>query len=235
MKKFITILLLLLLVGGSAFIYLSPQFERNAPEIDIADVIDWNTKEPIKITVKDDTALKSFELIASDGKTQVLLSQGGFAPNSRSGELNAVYPKGALDAEAKHLKLKIIVRDASLWNFLGGNESVKIVDINVDKKRPLVELLSNSYSITQGGSALVVFKASDENLESVYVDIGTKKFQAAPYKKEGYYAALVAWPFLEKDFKADIIAKDRAKNISQSHISFYLKSKEYAVSWIKAS
>ena len=235
MKKFITILLLLLLVGGSAFIYFSPQFERNAPEIDIADVIDWNTKEPIKITVKDDTALKSFELIASDGKTQVLLSQGGFAPNSRSGELNAAYPKGALDAEAKHLKLKIIVRDASLWNFLGGNESVKVIDINVDKKRPLVELLSNSYSITQGGSALVIFKASDENLESVYVDIGTKKFQAAPYKKEGYYVALVAWPFLEKDFKADIIVKDRAKNISQSHIPFYLKSKKYAVSWIKAS
>ena len=76
MKKFITILLLLLLIGGSAFIYLSPQFERNAPEIDIADVIDWNTKEPIKITVKDDTALKSFELIASDGKTQVASFSG---------------------------------------------------------------------------------------------------------------------------------------------------------------
>lgn len=235
MKKFIIILLLLSLIGGGGFIYLSPQFERNAPEINIAEMIDWNTHEPFMIGVKDDTALKSYELIISDGKTQVLLSQGIFPLGSQAQELGVVYPKGTLDVNAKHLKLKIVLRDASLWNFFQGNETIKIIDINIDKKKPDIELLSHSYSITQGGSALVVFGASDENIKSVYIDIGVKQFKAIPYKKEGYYAALVAWPFLEKDFKADIIAQDKAKNISKRTVPFYLKSKEYAVSWIKIS
>jgi murein DD-endopeptidase MepM/ murein hydrolase activator NlpD len=235
MKKFTTIFLLLLFIGGGVFVYFSPQFERISPKIDVADVIDWNIKEPIAIVVKDDTALKSFELIMSDGKTQVLLSQGGFAPNSHNENINASYPKGALDPEAKHLKLKIIIQDRSYWNFFRGNETTKVIDINVDTKRPHVELLANSYSITQGGSALVVFRASDENLKDVYVDIGTKKFKAIPYKKEGYYTALIAWPFLEKDFSAHIVALDKAKNVSQVHVPLYIKSKQYAVSWIRAS
>lgn len=235
MKKFITILLLLLFVGGGVFIYFSPQFERVAPKIDVADTIYWNTNDPIAIAVKDNMALKSFKLIMSDSKTQVVLSQGGFAPNSRNKNINALYPKGALDLKAKNLKLKIVVTDTSYWNFFRGNEVTKIVDINVDTKKPYIELLSNSYSITQGGSAFVVFKANDENLEGVYIDIGAKQFKATPYKKEGYYAALIAWPFLQQDFSAHVTALDKAKNVSQAHIPFYTKSKQYDVSWIKAS
>ena len=235
MKKIITIFLLLLFIGGGAYIYFSPRFERVAPNIDVADALQWNTKEPITIKAKDNRALKSFELIISDGKTQMVLSQGIFPQGSKAQELGVVYPKGALDSEAKHLKLKVVLKDASFWNFFRGNESIKVVDIYLDTKNPHIELLSHSYSITQGGSALVVFKAEDENLENVYVDIASKQFKAVPYKKQGYYATLVAWPFLQEDFKADIVVTDKAHNISKSHIPFYLKNKEYAVSWIKAS
>jgi len=126
------------------------------------------------------------------------------------------------------------VNDSSLWNFFQGNTTVKTIEIKVDYKRPNVNVLANSYSITQGGSALVVFQAYDDNLDALYVQAGDKKFKAQPYKKEGYYAALIAWPFNKKDFNAKIIATDTAHNKRVTDIPFYLKNRNYKVSWIKA-
>ena len=145
------------------------------------------------------------------------------------------YPKSkTLNPKAKKLQLKVVVQDKSMWNFLQGNKSEKVIDINVDYKRPIVNILSNSYSITQGGSALVVFQAEDENLDTLYIEAGEEKFKAQPYKKEGYYAALIAWPFNKKEFTAKVVAIDAAKNKRVAEIPFYVKNHKYKVSWIKA-
>jgi murein DD-endopeptidase MepM/ murein hydrolase activator NlpD len=82
---------------------------------------------------------------------------------------------------------------------------------------------------------LVVFQADDANLDMIYVEAGKEKFKAQPYKKEGYYAALIAWPFTEEDFKANVVAIDAAKNSREVEVPFYLKNHQYRVSWIKAS
>ena len=81
---------------------------------------------------------------------------------------------------------------------------------------------------------MVVFQAEDENLDTLYVEAGKEKFKAQPYKKEGYYVALIAWPFTDKDFKAKVVAIDAAKNQRTADIPFYVKNHAYKVSWIKA-
>lgn len=233
--KIVVGLLLLALLAGAGYIYTAPEFEREVPTVHSAQNLFWNRTDPLKVQLADNEGLKSFELILSDGTNNIIVGQGRFEEKTKEQTLLVKYPKSnTLDPRASKLKLKVLVNDSSMWNFSQGNKSEKVIDINVDFKRPNVNILANSYSITQGGSALVVFQAEDENLDTLYVEAGEEKFKAQPYKKEGYYAALIAWPFTDKDFQAKVVAIDAAKNKRVADIPFYIKNHDYKVSWIQA-
>ena len=229
------LLLLVALIAGAGYVYTAPEFEREVPTVHSEQNLFWNRTDPFMVQLADNEGLKSFELILSDGKNSLIVGQGIFEGKPKEQTLLVNYPKSkTLDPKATKLKLKVLVNDSSLWNFSQGNKSEKVIDINVDFKRPNVNVLANSYSITQGGSALVIFQAEDENLDTLYVEAGKEKFKAQPYKKEGYYVALIAWPFTDEDFKAKVVAIDAAKNQRTADIPFYVKNHEYKVSWIKA-
>jgi len=232
----IAVLVLVALIAAAGYVYTAPEFEREAPTIQSEQSLFWNRKDPFNIRLADNEGLKSYELILSDGTNSLIVGQGLFEEKTKEQILSIKYPTSkVLDLKATKLKLKVTVYDSSLWNMTQGNKSEKIIDINVDYTRPNVNVIANSYSITQGGSALVVFQADDANLDMIYVEVGKEKFKAQPYKKEGYYAALIAWPFTEEDFKANVVAIDAAKNSRQVEVPFYLKNHQYRVSWIKAS
>lgn len=234
-SKFVAGFLLLAVLAGAGYIYTAAEFEREKPTIQSEQNVFWNRKDPLQVQLSDNVGLKSFELTLSDGEKSIIVGQGIFENVTKKETLLVNYPKSkTLNPKAKKLQLKVLVTDNSMWNLLQGNKSEKVIDINVDYKRPIVNILSNSYSITQGGSALVVFQAEDENLETLYIEAGEEKFKAQPYKKEGYYAALIAWPFNKKDFTAKVVAIDAAKNKRVTDIPFYLKNHKYKVSWIKA-
>ena len=234
-SKFISILLLLAILAGAGYIYTAPEFEREVPTIQSEQNVWWNRKDPLKVQLSDNEGLKSFELVLSDGQQSLMVGQGIFEEKTKEKTLLVNYPKGkVLDPKATQLKLKVLVNDSSKWNFFEGNKNETVIDINVDSKKPNVNVLSNSYSITQGGSALVVFQASDINLDQVYVEAGGEKYKAQPYQKEGYYAALIAWPFNKKEFTAKVVAIDVAENRRMAEIPFYVKKHKYKVSWIQA-
>ncbi|MDD3592862.1 MAG: M23 family metallopeptidase [Sulfurovum sp.] len=233
--KWMLIVILLGMILGGGYIYTSPEFERVAPQIESKTNIYWNKKRPLQIKLNDNVGLKSFSLVLSDGTKSVIIGQGEFEKGVTERLLSVNYPKGKLlDPKAKHLKLKITVVDQSLWNIFQGNQSEKVIDIKIDTKRPTVSILSNSYSITQGGAALVVFFAEDENMEKLYVEAAGNHFKVQPYKQKGYYATLVAWPFNQEEFEANIIAMDEAGNQTTTKVAFYLKPHNYKVSWIEA-
>jgi len=234
--KFLLAFITLILLAGAGYVYTAPEFERKAPTIAVDEHIFWNRIDPLEIHVSDNVALKHYEVLLNDGKKNVMISQGDFEPNTKDKTVLLKYPKGKIfDKKSTKFKLTIIATDRSLWNFIQGNKSVKNIDVTVDYKRPNVNVLANSYSITQGGSALVVFHASDANLDKLYIEAAGYKYKAQPYKKKGYYAALIAWPFTEKNFSAKIIASDLANNIRKTEIPFYLINHKYRVSWIKAT
>lgn len=230
----------LLLVGGimgAGYIYTAPQFERQAPQIEIQESLFWNRKNPLQIKLTDNVALKNFELILNDGKTSLIVGKGEFGEATKEQILQVGYPKSnTLDSKATQLRLQISVNDDSLWNFLKGNHAQKTIDIHVDYKSPDVDILANTRTITQGGSALVVFQAEDENLNTLHIKAAGETFKAVPYKKKGYYAALIAWPFLYQDnFKAEVVATDLAGNVRVAHVPLYVKTHQYKVSWIQAT
>ena len=228
-------LLVLATLAIAGYIYFATEFERDKPIVHSSESIFWNRKEPLKIKLTDNRELKDFKLILSDDKNSIIIGQGTFENGNKVQTLLVRYPQGkVLNPKAQHLTLKISVKDSSLWNFFQGNEAEKTVDIQIDYKQPNVNILANSYSITQGGSALVVFQAEDNNIDRVYIEAIGKKFKAQPYKKEGYYAALIAWPFTQTDFSAKIIVTDLAKNRRVTDISFYQKKRKYRVSFLRA-
>jgi len=234
-NKVVAVLILLVIITGAGYVYTAPEFEKIAPIIESKEHIYWNRTEPLKIVLRDNTALKHYELILSDGKSRLIVGEGNFDTQINKQVLLMKFPEGKiLNQKAKKLQLQVRASDNSMWNFFQGNKTVKNITITVDYKRPIVNVLSNSYSITQGGSALVIFQADDENLDNLYVECGDDNFKVTPYKKKGYYAALIAWPFTKHNFHAKIIAIDAANNKRVTEIPFYLKNRKYKVSWIKA-
>jgi len=232
----VTLLVLIGLGTGGWYLYNLPELEREKPVIEGPDNVFWNRTDPLHIKLKDNVGLSSYELVLSDGEKSVIIGQGSLPNKTKEQTLAVKYPKSkVLNPKAKQFTLKVSVTDSSMWNMMAGNSAQKTLTINVDYKRPNVNILANSRMINQGGSALVVFQAEDDNLNELYIEANGNKFKPQPYKKEGYYAALVAWPFTNDSFSAKIIATDLAKNRRITKIPFYHKNPRYKTSYIKAS
>ena len=155
-------ILITLILGGIAFgawhVYTAPEFERVKPEIISPSEMFWNRTDPLTIKVKDNVAMKSYEVSMSDGNQSVMIDQGVFEGAKKEDTLIVKFPKGKkIDAKAKKITVTVKVNDKSMWNMLAGNAASKTIDIYVDYKRPNVNILSNSRMIHQGGSALVIF------------------------------------------------------------------------------
>ena len=233
------IVILIGLVAAGAFVYTSESFERNAPTIQSAKSIYWNRKDPLKIKLSDISALKSYEIKIRDDVNEIVVANEMILETIHEKIVEIKYPKKAvggvlLDPRATKLQISFTATDKSNWNFFQGNSVTKIINVHVDYKRPDINILSNSYSITKGGSALVVFQVKDTALKSFVVEAGGRTFKAQPYKKEGYYATLLAWPFNVENFVANIRAEDMAGNKRISNIPLYLLGKKYRTSWIQA-
>lgn len=230
------IVLLLVIFALVGYVYTSPKFEQVKPTVKMENSTNWNRLDKLVLTIEDDTSLKSYKVELSDGKNSVTVDQEIFNTNVTSKTVEIQYPKKSeLNLKSKTLTLNIDVQDKSLWNMMQGNSINKQIDLNVDYRKPSISILSHSYSISQGGSALVIFQAKDDNLDEVSIEANGNTFKVQPYLVDGYYVALVAWPFNDSSFSAKIVATDSANNVRKSSIPFYLINKAYKVSNIKAS
>lgn len=232
-KKFLTMFLLFFIAGSAYYVYNSKTFERNLPTINLENEIFWNLKTPINLEIFDDTGIKSAKVSLSDGRQTINLLNENFELIRTSIPLEISLPKGTLLDKNANYKLNVEVNDISRWNFLKGNNLVASVNVMVDTKKPDIYVVNQSYKITKGGAAVVVFKASDEMLKDVYLQTSFDKiFKVVPFYKDGYYASLVAWPVTEENFRVDVVAKDMAGNESKTRVRYYLQDKIYKKSEI---
>lgn len=238
-SNFKLIVFLVLIVGlfGSMF-YLKndPRFEQVKPKIDMTDTIFWNPNRAFEVSISDNKGLKTVEAFLEDGENKVTLADINIPNGDKSYKLKVNFPKMGILARENLLKLTVVVRDKSLWGFFRGNKTVQKSIIYIDKVKPDVLLINNSYSIGKGGTAVIIFRAKDKNLKNTYITTNYgKKFYTNDFYKKGYYISLVAWPIFEKTFTAWIVAEDQAGNKTKQRVAFYLKDRRYRVSHIKAS
>ena len=227
-------LLILIIIGGGVYVFTSKDFEREKPKILIKDKIYWNLKTPINVTLKDNLGIKSYKVALSDGKNRKTIYDVHLDKPLKDINLSIKAPKIGLLFESNRAFLNISVQDSSKWNYFRGNKAIKKVQIIIDKKRPNQFVVAHSYKIMKGGSALVIFKCTDENLKDLYIQTNFgKKFIPQPFYKDGYYISLVAWPIDKKDFRAYVVSEDKAGNISKTYIRYFLLDKRYRTSKIK--
>ncbi len=224
------------LIGGGIYIYTSETFERDMPKITIENSAYWNPKEPLSITIDDQSGLLSYSVKMQSGSETFELAEEHFPMPQGKQELQLKAPRRAFGLKSESVTITVEASDGSKWNFFAGNRAYEQIKLLVDKKRPSVGVISNSYKINKGGSALVVFKATDENLDELYIETSSgRRFKPQPFYEEGYYISLLAWPVQESSFRASIIATDLAGNHTKSNIPLYLKEKRYRTSKIKLS
>jgi len=236
-SSFGALFVMALIVGGVLFVYFSSMFERNTPTVVIENNNGyWNLKKPLKVKIEDDSGIKSYKItLKSKKESKVLEYEQLITPESNI-TLEVEPPRSAYGMKEKDIEIVVEAQDVSKWNFLSGNSLRKVYKFKIDKRRPKLSIVSNSYKITRGGSALVIFKVDDENLDEFYIEGNHKKrFIPQPFYKDGYYISLLAWPVQDSTFKATIVATDKAGNISKDHVPLYLKAKRYKVSKIKIS
>lgn len=231
--KVVSILIIVLIAFGAWFIYDDNRFERILPTINSQSTIYYNNTKPLLVDIGDNAGLKSYEVVLNSQSSSLILTHKDIIKPQTKEILALNIPTSFMTA--KNLVMTVSVTDTSRWNFLRGNIASKNIKLIIDNQAPTVEILANSYGITQGGSALVVFKATDNNIKEFYVATPYNKFKATPYKKAGYYATLVSWPFSVSEFSAKIVAIDKANNNTIVKIPFYIKNKKYATSYIQAT
>jgi murein DD-endopeptidase MepM/ murein hydrolase activator NlpD len=226
--------LIALVIGGVVYMLNSAMFESDAPEIKMENNGYWNLKDPLKIVIDDASGVKTYKVILKTAAEETTLFHEQLVEPKKDVTLDVKPPRSAYAMKENKVTVRVEATDASKWNFLKGNSTMQEFTLEIDKKKPQVSVLSNSYKITRGGSALVVFKAEDENMKDLYLQTSNdRKFRVEPFYKQGYYIGLFAWPITEKEFKIDVVAEDRAGNHTRSYVPLYLKDAEYKVSNIK--
>ena len=225
-----------LLVAGAGFVYTSDIFEREKPSIIVESNGYWNLKKPLNISIDDASGLSAYKVILKTADAETVVVDEQFLTPEGATKLEVKAPRNIYAIKEKSVTLIVEATDTSKWNFLKGNTVVKKYKLHIDKRRPRLNIVSHSYKISKGGSAIVIFKANDENLDEIYIEsTNGKKFKVEEFYKDGYYISLLAWPVMNENFKATVIAKDFAGNIAKAYIPLYLKEKYYRVSNIKLS
>lgn len=229
----IALLAIGIILAVLVYLYNSPLFERTPPSITHEETIYWNLKEPIPLHVKDESGIKFLRVTLNDGANSVVLHTQMYASPQKEIALELNFPRTGFFSKQEQMVLEVEAVDASKWNFFSGNTAKQNALLRIDTVRPELYVLTNSYKITKGGAAAVVFRAHDLNMQDLYIQTNDgHRFYPTPFYKEGYYISLVAWPRREESFQADIIAQDKAGNVSRERIRFFLENRRYRTSTI---
>lgn len=230
------LIFLLVCAGAAYFVYTSDKFEREAPQIQMPEMVYAGMNKPLKVTFADGTGLRGYKAYFTNGTKRLIASSGEFDEPVKSVDILIPFPDEVMDAkENDKWVLNVVVNDTSLWNYLRGNEKIKSIAIVSDTKPPVIEVVAKSSNLARGGSALIIYSAKDSGNVKTHILSNGIKFKVKPYKREGYYAGLIAWPFKKKNMEIYIVAIDGAGNKSEKRVKFRPIRREYGVSSITLS
>ncbi|MGL2697475.1 M23 family peptidase [Helicobacter pylori] len=228
--------LVVLILGGylifNAFITkpralsFSLKSEENALN-DNNEALFWDLKKPIKVKIVAPKGIKRYEIKVTTKDNLILYEKESLVLDKpKSLEVPLIRPE-IMGLEDKCLDYEFQASDWSYANFFNGNKASFKQEVCIDTIKPLISVLSRSPSIAYGGSAIVIFEALDKNLSQAFVCVKKKDFKAfrlLEFKQRNVFIALVPWSYENKDFKAFIVAKDKAYNSNTTPLLFKRKT-----------
>ncbi len=233
---FRVLILSVLILGGylifNAFITKpgALNFSLNSEEDasnDNHETLFWDLKKPIKIKITAPKGIKRYVLKVTTKDNLILYEKENLVLDKpKSLEVLLIKPE-IMGLEDKCLSYEIHANDWSYAHFFNGNRASFKQEVCVDTIKPSIKVLSRSPSIAYGGSAIVIFEALDKNLSQAFVRVKKKDFKAfrlLEFKQRDIFIALVPWSYENKDFKASIVAKDKANNSNITPLLFKRKT-----------
>ncbi|MUU65218.1 M23 family metallopeptidase [Helicobacter pylori] len=200
--------------------------EENALN-DNNEALFWDLKKPIKIKIVAPKGIKRYEIKVTTKDNLILYEKESLVLDKpKSLEVPLIRPE-IMGLEGKCLDYEFQASDWSYANFFNGNKASFKQEVCIDTIKPLISVLSRSPSIAYGGSAIVVFEALDKNLSQAFVRVKKKDFKAfrlLEFKQRNVFIALMPWSYENKDFKAFIVAKDKAYNSNTIPLLFKRKT-----------
>ncbi|MGL2601365.1 M23 family peptidase [Helicobacter pylori] len=228
--------LVVLILGGylifNAFITkpralsFSLKSEENALN-DNNEALFWDLKKPIKVKITAPKGIKRYEIKVTTKDNLILYEKENLVLDKpKSLKVPLIRPE-IMGLEDKCLDYEFQASDWSYANFFNGNKASFKQEVCIDTIKPSITILSRSPSIAYGGSAIVIFEALDKNLSQAFVRVKKKDFKAfrlLEFKQRDVFIALVPWSYKNKDFKAFIVAKDKAYNSNTTPLLFKRKT-----------
>ncbi|RDX35391.1 M23 family peptidase [Arcobacter sp. HD9-500m-PIT-SAG03] len=213
------------IVAGIGFLFVSPQFEKNKPTIEFKKDIYWNLKDTLKLSLSDDTGIKYYKIIYKNKNNEKVLMTEVLSTPLQKIDLEVKPPKMDMFFKSKEISIVVEAVDNSKWNFFDGNKVQETFNIQIDTKNPVANVITNSLAIRKGGSALAVVEVHDENLKDAYILFNKEqRFELTPFYKEGYFVSLIAWPVtIDKFSRVSLVVIDKANNISRTKIPLFIR------------
>ncbi|EJB49676.1 M23 family metallopeptidase [Helicobacter pylori] len=214
------------LITKTKALSFSLKSEENAFD-DNNEALFWDLKNPIKVKIVAPKGIKRYEIKVTTKDNLILYEKESLVLDKpKSLEVPLIRPE-IMGLEDKCLDYEFQANDWSYANFFNGNKASFKQEVCIDTIKPLISILSRSPSIAYGGSAIVIFEALDKNLSQAFVRVKKKDFKAfrlLEFKQRNVFIALVPWSYENKDFKAFIVAKDKAYNSNTTPLLFKRKT-----------
>lgn len=199
------------------FILSSVIFETKPPELVSKVPTHWNLNDEITIDFSDDSGIRKYRVqMLFDGE---VLSDKQEIVLNKPKSLKITLPKSSTALKnGTIIEYNISVTDWSNARFFRGNTAEENIRLVVDTTAPVVKNIAQSFQIARGGSAVVAVQIKDMALESATINNGTDDFQLFKYLNDDVYIGVLAWPLKNKFFDAQVVAKDKAGNITKYNV-----------------
>ena len=238
LPAFVIIFLIVIAALAAAAYFLAPRFEREAPQITLP-LADALGLAPMEVVVSDRGAgLKSVSATLSVGGTELTLASEQYAQPLAEKKIEIALPAKLDGIKEGPAVLRVSARDASLWNFFKGNETVVQKNLTIDLTPPTIELVADDRYVNFGGVGVIVYKASADTATSG-VRLGKHFFPGFPGQIKGhpdYFLAFFAHAYdVPPEAKAQLVATDKAGNSREMPLVYELKDVKYRKSTIALS
>ncbi|WP_033396388.1 M23 family metallopeptidase [Thermodesulfatator atlanticus] len=238
MKKILSFVILLLVVGVLAFLsfLFFFKFEGNPPRIEkIALPKALGKQSQLEILIADNrSGLRAVNIYLKQDKKIAKIFEKTYpvdpiwGSSTKEDDLKVVFSPFKLGFKSGKASLIVEIIDGSWRNSLKGNRAVFQKEIVLDLTSPRIVVKSPMHYLVRGGSNLVVYTISEPVVrQGVWVD--DLFFEGYPDPKiPNLYYCLIAVPVNTKRIhRVQIEAEDLAGNKASFPVAYYLKPKRY--------
>jgi len=211
-KQLFTLILIALVIA--VIIILLPIFEWSSPKINFVNESEFIGLKPYEIEIEDKgKGLKSLKVYIGDGSNEMLLIDKKYENNINKDLVEIDIKKDSPLKEGK-VKLRVIAKDNSKFNFFRGNKATVEKELVLDLAPPKLNELSTVQYLEHGGSGFLVYKSSND-LEKSGIKIGDYFFPgySGLFKDPAIHVVFFAYPYnLDTNEELSLYAVDKAGN-----------------------